>query len=116
VLFSSHILSDVELLCDRVAIVDRGQLVAAGPLSQLLRPDVRHVEIEVAGVEPDAQLTGLAHAISRIGSSIRIVVAGESGVEPVLRHILGRGGQVVSVTPRRETLEDLFVRRAVGGG
>ncbi|MBC7173387.1 MAG: ABC transporter ATP-binding protein, partial [Polyangiaceae bacterium] len=49
-IFTSHILSDVEMLCDRVVIVNRGRVTASGKLDALLRPEVRRVEVELANV------------------------------------------------------------------
>jgi ABC-2 type transport system ATP-binding protein len=116
--FSSHILSDVEMLCDRVAIVHRGQLSAYGRLDELLRPDVRHVEIELANVS-DAlreQLAAKSATVGAIGANVLVTIEGEAGVDAVLDLARANGARVVSVTPRRETLEDLFVRNALVTG
>ncbi len=117
VMFSSHILSDVEMLCDRVAIVNRGELTAYGRLDELLRKEIRAVEIELQGGGD-----GLAAAIDAVPGAKRsdlrdrvvVSVEGESRVDDVLAAALAHGARVHSVTPRRETLEDLFVRNAIG--
>jgi ABC-2 type transport system ATP-binding protein len=116
--FSSHILSDVEMLCDRVAIVHRGKLAAYGRLDELLRPEVRHVEIELAGVSDAlrAQLGALARDVRGVGSTALLMVEGEAGVDTVLDAARAGGARVVAVMPRRETLEDLFVREALVTG
>jgi ABC-2 type transport system ATP-binding protein len=97
VLFSTHILSDVELLCDRVAIIADGALVDVGPLDKLLSPRLLHTEVVFQG-GPDKELVKLAP---------------EMDVDAALREALAAGKHVVSVTPRRESLEDLFVREVV---
>jgi ABC-2 type transport system ATP-binding protein len=95
VLFSTHILSDVELLCDRVAMVVGGRLRESGPLDQLLSPKLLGTEVvadgEVVKLGPDADVN---HEISQL---------------------LAAGKKIVSVTPRRESLEDLFVREVESG-
>ena len=104
VLFSTHILSDVELICDRVAMVVGGRMRDVGPLQQLLSPLLLHTEIV------------LAHD----GATEAVRVPAEADVDAVLREALAAGKRVVSVTPRTESLEDYFVREVdshdVGGG
>ena len=50
VFFSTHILSDAETLCDRVGVLRAGRLVKVGPLGELLRLDVAHMEVFVTGI------------------------------------------------------------------
>jgi ABC-2 type transport system ATP-binding protein len=117
-LFTSHILSDVEMLCDRVAIVHRGQVTDQGPLHELLRPEVRRVELELEAVGAD-----LREALHRAATDVRemegrtvAVVEGDTHIPDLLAEALRTGARIVAVTPQRETLEDLFVRDAVGKG
>ncbi len=117
VMFSSHILSDVEMLCDRVAIMNRGELVAYGTFEELLRREVRAIEVELTGVS-DALRATLAAARSTKVEALQdrtlVAVEGEDEADAVLRAALDGGARVVAVTPRRETLEDLFLRKAIG--
>jgi ABC-2 type transport system ATP-binding protein len=94
VLFSTHILSDVELLCDRVAMVVGGRMRGSGPLNELLSPRLLYTEIVL---DLDGKLES-----KRLGPDV--------DVDAELRQALAAGRHVVSVTPRRESLEDLFVR------
>ena len=114
IFFSSHILSDAEALCSRVAIVAKGRLAAAGRLSDLQEFSVRGWELVMSGVP--------AAAIERIRPRTRRVVAvsGDQYVidlppdgkpEEMLRELTGAGATLVSLNPLRETLEDVFVRR-----
>jgi ABC-2 type transport system ATP-binding protein len=117
VMFSSHILSDVEMLCDRLAIVNRGQLAAYGALDTLLRKEIRAVEVELDGVGDalQQQLQQIPQVtLGLINGRTLVTVQGEAGVTDVLKAALDGGASVGSVTPRRETLEDLFVRKAIG--
>jgi ABC-2 type transport system ATP-binding protein len=117
-LFSSHILSDVEMLCDRVAIVHRGAMSAYGRLDELLKPDVRHVEIELANVSDAlrAQLEEKSAKVTPLVATVMVTVEGEASVDAVLDVARAGGARVASVTPRKETLEDLFVRNALVTG
>ena len=104
VLFSTHILSDVELICDRVAMVVGGRMRDVGPLKELLSPRLIDTElvVEHGGVVEAQRLPP------------------DADVDGALRDALAAGKKIVSVTPRRESLEDLFVREVdaadVGGG
>jgi ABC-2 type transport system ATP-binding protein len=104
VLFSTHILSDVELICDRVAIVVGGRMRDVGPLKQLLSPRLLHTEV----------------VLDKDGVVEPLRLAPDADVDGALREALAAGKKVVSVTPRRESLEDLFVREVdaadVAGG
>jgi ABC-2 type transport system ATP-binding protein len=119
IFFSSHILSDVETLCDRVAIVNQGRLVAEGSLSELLEPAGLMVDIELdsASEELEAQLEELSLELSREDPTrVRIEVKGDDLVEDVLRLAIDSGAKVRAVIPRRETLENLFLRSALKAG
>jgi ABC-2 type transport system ATP-binding protein len=94
VLFSTHILSDVELICDRVAIVVGGRMRDVGHIEQLLSPRLLHTELVL---EKDGALEPL-----RLGP--------DADVDAALKEALAAGKKIVSVTPRKESLEDLFVR------
>jgi ABC-2 type transport system ATP-binding protein len=98
-MFSTHILSDVELVCDRVAIVVGGQMRDLGPLDRLLSPRLIHTEIVL---EFDGK------------KELRAIPPDED-VDAVIKQALAGGRHVVSVTPRRESLEDLFVREVESG-
>lgn len=117
VMFSSHILSDVEMLCDRVAILNRGELTAYGSLNDLLRREIRSVDVELSGVDDAlvAALTALAGVVQgRLSDKVLLSVEGEDRVGEVLALAVAHKAQVHAVTPKRETLEDLFVRNAIG--
>ncbi|HET8939575.1 MAG TPA: ABC transporter ATP-binding protein [Polyangiales bacterium] len=115
-LLTSHVLSDVELLSERVAIVRQGAVVAYGALDELLRPEVRRVEVELSDVN-----ASLREQLERVTTSVRsldehvtlAIVEGDEGMPAVLQMSLAAGARVLAVTPHRETLEDLFVRKAV---
>ena len=99
---SSHLLSEVELVCDRVAILHRGKLMRVGKTAELLEVGAR-VEIVARGIPPD----GLSGAVSSNGSlHLRVPVGAQ---RMTLEQIWSRGGEVISVNPERRTLEEIFL-------
>ena len=115
IFFSTHILSDVEAMCDRVAILREGKVIVSGAIRQLLRGEVLHTDVILAG-DPGPliqELEGAGLKVSRRAEVVVVEVVGEARVKDVLERALAAGAQVVEVTPRRETLEDLFLRRAL---
>jgi ABC-2 type transport system ATP-binding protein len=99
VFFSTHILSDVEMLCDRCAILVGGKLRDVGALDRLLSPKLLHTEVVLVrpGTDGDKEEKRLDPG---------------DDVDAFLRGAIESGARVVSVTPRRERLEDLFYREA----
>jgi ABC-2 type transport system ATP-binding protein len=115
-IFTSHILSDVESLCDRVVIVNRGRVSASGKLDELLRPEVRRVEVElsnVSGLLRETLLELPLQGLSEEANLFRFSFEGDERIGEVLDLALKGGARVVSVIPHRETLEDLFIRDAM---
>ena len=118
-LLTSHVLSDVEVLSERVAIIRQGKIVAYGALDDLLRPEVRRVEVELSHVGPElrVKLDKAAQNVRDLDDQITLaVVEGDEGLPELLKLSLEAGARVLAVTPHRETLEDLFVRKAVAEG
>src|SRR5438067_5972142 len=114
VLFSTHILSDVEAICDTVGIMIAGKLTDCGTLSSLLSPGVRAVEIVAKGLSPDLQqklVSDGAQAMQRDGAWV-LTFPSEKAAQEAIRAIVASGGALVSVAPHRQTLESLFVARA----
>ncbi len=115
VFFSSHILSDVEMLCDRVCILRQGEVVVAGSLRELLVQNKRRSEVTLAGVGESLRghLASIATAIRDAGGALVCEVEGDDAVRAVVERALSEGARLESVIPKRETLEDLFVREAL---
>ncbi|MFT3775654.1 MAG: ABC transporter ATP-binding protein [Minicystis sp.] len=115
IFFSTHILADVEAMCDRVAILREGKVVVSGALRQLLRGEVLATEITLAGADDalSAKLEADGLTVKRRPDVVVVSCEGEAKVSDVLQAALAAGAQVVEVSRRRETLEDLFMRRAL---
>ena len=114
VFFSSHVLSDAEALCSRVAILAKGRLVASGRLTDMLPFQARGWELVVANVS-DAIVDALG---ARVRQHLRISEGRyllELPFEPPPEQLLGEltvsGAQLVSLNPIRQTLEDFFVQQ-----
>ncbi len=120
VFMSTHILSDVESLCDEVAILRKGRLAATGNLNDLLSETggTRSFEIVAGGVTPEAlspSLNGLTGATTSFHpSGTRIEVLAEQDIDRVIPAIRAQGGRLVSVSPLKQSLEELFVKETKG--
>jgi len=115
VFFSTHILSDVEAVADHVAIVARGQLQAQGTPAELVGRVLRGVDVTVhlasgTADEPLAALTAGASRVRRVAGELSLTLAAEADVDAWLARAHDLGAKVVSVNPRHDTLEDLFLR------
>jgi ABC-2 type transport system ATP-binding protein len=115
IFFSTHILNDVETLCDRVTILRKGEVVVSGRLEELLNRNVQRTDIVLAeaSAELEQKLSAAGHATRRANERLVVEAEGGSAVKAVLEQALAVGAHVVEATPRHETLEDLFVREAI---
>ena len=113
VFFSSHVLSDVETLADRVAILARGRLVAQGTLEELLAGREERVELCAAGLPADAAARLAAMAARHVvrGDQHIFAIDSRARAEAALGALAAAGGRLVSFTPQRGTLEEIFVER-----
>lgn len=111
VFMCSHILSDIEVLCDSVAILKRGKLAQVGHLDELRQRNDGPNRMEVLATGADASaLRHLAQAdISATPRGLRIEIADEVEIENVLAALRKAGGKVVSIQPVKQSLEELFL-------
>lgn len=112
VFFSSHILSDVEALCDRAAILSRGKLHRCGTVQQLTGSGDSAFEVVAVGINPSAlgrfsEIASLQSATAT-PNGVHLVLSDDRGVDDALALIRDCAGSLVSVNPRRVSLEDLF--------
>ena len=119
VVFSTHVLSDVERICDRIAILDRGRLVTEGPLDELLAAHARPIYRLVPAPDQDAQVAALIdrlraapwttdvsieHDVVRVAVSDPEAASGE-----ILSFVVATGVVLDSIERARPTLEDVFL-------
>jgi ABC-2 type transport system ATP-binding protein len=109
VFLNSHLLTEVEQVCHRVAIVDRGRVVAEGTLDELLGGDT--VRIRVTDLDRAAK-TGLSRFGQLDDEGDWLVIRGidTDRVPELVADIVRLGGRVHAVEPRHESLEDRFLR------
>jgi ABC-2 type transport system ATP-binding protein len=115
VFFSTHILNDVETLCDRVCILRKGSVVVAGKLSELLKSESARTEVAIASASDETKKALEAAGLQgrTMGDVFVVDAEGNDAMNKVLDCARETGALVRSVTPKRETLEELFVRRAL---
>jgi ABC-2 type transport system ATP-binding protein len=111
VFMNTHILSDVEMLCDRVAIIVQGEVRYEGDPHAVLGDDGRDAEMVLEGVTPafgESLETRFENGVRGVGGRVEVLLPHKQ-VDAVLGDALAAGAHVVSVTPRRASLEDLFL-------
>ncbi len=116
VFFSSHVLSDAEAVCNRVAILARGRLVASGSLTEMVDFQVRGWELIVANLpEHLAGELGAAHSLTRLPNGRHeLQLPSDAAPEHVMAQLSAAGARLVSINPVRQTLEDVFVQHVSG--
>jgi ABC-2 type transport system ATP-binding protein len=116
VFFSSHIVPDVEALCDRVGILDQGRLARVGRIEELTTVRLQAVEILVQRVPLDLleRLCGPGDRVEQRGATFRLLLHDPERVDRVLVRVLQAGGRIEALDRRRERLDDYFLRTADG--
>ena len=113
IFFSSHILHDAEVLCDRVGILLKGRLVALGKVTELIgAATTRSIEVVVEGLDPQGveHVTKIAESVIPQGERLLAVLPGQDQVNEVLDLIRARKASLISMTPQKSSLEDLFMK------
>lgn len=117
VFMSTHILSDIEALCDNVAILNKGKLSATGNLNELLQQsgEQQSFEINVKGVSAESlkseiqQISGATINSKANGANIQVLE--ETDIDKILQITRQKGGTLVSIQPVKQSLEELFVAK-----
>ena len=112
VFMCSHILSDIEVLCDRVAILRRGRLAQVGPLDELRQrgDDRDRMEVIATGIDATTLRKYLPNTdIASTARGLRIEIDAENDFDEVLLALRNAGGKLVSVQPLKQSLEELFL-------
>ena len=114
IFFSSHILSDIEHLCDRVAIMSQGELRKEGELKSLLISGARESEVVLRNTSPELRdaLTARDYSFVDLGAGTQKVVVESQTLDAFLAEVLAGGALIDQVHPHRDSLEDLFLRES----
>ncbi len=117
VFFSSHLIPDVEMICDRVGILVGGRLRDMGDLHARLAARETESEVRVGGISPSAhrRASALAKRTMARGAEFLFDVPADGTVEKLIDLVRADGGRIISITPRRESLEAIFLREVRGG-
>jgi ABC-2 type transport system ATP-binding protein len=111
VFLNSHLLSEVEVTCDRVAFINHGQVVRVADLHRMIDGDTE-VELRLGRVTPEL-LEGLnqfGHGARADGEKVTLFVQGEERLPVIAEWVVGQGAGLYALTPRRLSLEEMFVR------
>jgi len=112
VFFSSHLLSDVEQICDRVGVLVQGKLTVSGRLNELLTRRIDRIEIIATGLTEGAAAAEFAEAFERHsedGDHFSVTEIGAAN--RLVERILAKGGRLFLFNPMRESLEEYFMRQ-----
>lgn len=111
VFMCSHILSDIEVLCDSIAILKGGRLAHAGSIDDLRAREANLIEIVASGADADTLKKYLPEdtEVTTNASGLQIRVEDEKDVDAVIAALREANGKLVSVQPVRQSLEELFV-------
>ncbi len=115
VFFSSHILQDVEMICDRVAILANGRILRMAAVSELLYGSVTGYEVIVSNPPPKLIRTLDLGRISTRGDKVVIAMPPDVDLNAGLKRLMALGVSIEAVNPLRQTLEDYFMRELKGG-
>ncbi len=108
VFLNSHLLSEVEMVCDRVAVVDHGRVVASGRLDELLRGQAVRVRVSGLTVRQRASLSSFG-SLDDDGEWLTVRGLEPERVPELVDELVRLGGRIYQVEPRRQTLEDRFL-------
>jgi len=111
VFLNSHLLSEVEITCDRVAFIKHGEVVRLSDLKTLVEGETR-VTLRASGLTPEvlAGLAELGHDVRADGAQVTLTVSGEADLPALARYLVGHGSDLYALTPQKLSLEDLFVQ------
>ncbi|MBX7223712.1 MAG: ABC transporter ATP-binding protein [Blastocatellia bacterium] len=112
VFFSTHILSDVEVLCDRVAILKNGKRVAYGRLDEVQGRDIGALEMVTTTVAATGvpALTPFATQLRQTASGLHLELKDADTLDQVIQLVRQHGGRIVSVNPVKTSLEEFFIK------
>ncbi len=111
VLLNSHLLGEIEMTCDQVAILKKGQVIRVGTMDDLLAAPAT-VEMRVQNISPALvrALEALAKTVTVDGEEVAVGIGDEAVIPDLAAAVVGHQGRLLSLIPKRESLEDLFIR------
>ncbi len=113
VFLSSHLLHEVEIGCDRVAIIDRGRLIAQGSVAELIHPERATLEVAVSDAEGAAAVARALPFVreARLEEKLLVVELEHERAKDLNAALVAAGHVAATIVPRRKTLEELYHAR-----
>lgn len=113
IFFSSHVLGDVEQICDRVGILVKGRLTVQGRIDELLTGKIARVEVIVSGLVQSAieSLAARSDSVRHSEAGHHFLMPDVDSANELVREAQRAGGTLIEFTPVKESLEDYFVRK-----
>ncbi|MBS3909069.1 MAG: ABC transporter ATP-binding protein [Actinobacteria bacterium] len=116
VFLNSHLLSELEMICDSVAIIKGGRVVEEGSLTELLKG---RVEVEVTASQLNGQVErvveGLGRVLAGTGANVLVELDSEEMIPVLAARIIEAGGKLYNLSRKKRTLEELFLGAVKGG-
>lgn len=117
IFLNSHLLSEVEMVCDRVAFINKGCIVSEGSLDNLLANTIE-VDMRVEGISEKmlGELSILSSSLKAEGNLIRLCLRDMADTPVLAEIVVNNGGKLFSLNTRQNSLEDLFIELVKEGG
>ncbi len=111
VFLNSHLLSEVEITCDRVAFIKHGAVIHTSPLGSLMEGELT-VDVRARNLSPDvvAGLSQWSRNVRADGEYLTLTLSSEADLPAVNRYLIQRGVDVYAMQPQKISLEDLFIQ------
>jgi len=111
IFLNSHLLSEVEVTCDRVAFIKHGEVIRLADLKSLMEGETR-VTVRAGGLTPEVLggLERLGRDVRADGGQVTMTVEGEAALPGLARYLVEQGAELYALTPQRLALEDLFIQ------
>jgi ABC-2 type transport system ATP-binding protein len=106
---NSHLLGEVELMCDRVAILQRGEMMRQGTVAELTRQEGRYVIGLANGELPSREIEAMGFKVTAADGRWEIVMGDPNNIDRVLALLSERGLKLRHLVEKKQTLEDVFV-------
>lgn len=116
IFLNSHLLSEVEMICDAVAFIRQGKIIRQGTLEELRAGDIE-VEMKVGGLNRElvSALAALARSLEVVDDLVRARVKREEDLPRLAAIVVNNGGRLYELTKKRFSLEEMFIRTTGGG-
>jgi ABC-2 type transport system ATP-binding protein len=111
IFFSTHIIPDVEAICDQVAVIQKGKLIGCGPIGQFLSQGALQTEIAFAGPakeEAETLLSAKGKLRALPDGALKILASGQEEVDAMIRKLVDKRHKILWVAPIRPSLESIF--------